>query len=371
MLDTKINQQLIEILQTDLLKWFEKAQRNLPFRQTKNPYFIWISEIMAQQTQIDTLIPFYNRFIANFPTVFSLALASEDEVIKAWEGLGYYSRARNLHRAARIIVADYDGLMPDNFAELIKLPGIGPYTGGAIASIAFNEPVSAVDGNVLRVISRYCNSFDDIGAAKTKKRMTDWIESILPEAAGDFNEALMELGALICTPQSPKCLLCPIRSGCQSDAAGTTEQLPIKAKKQKQTTKKMEVGIVKQNGCLCFVRRPDAGLLSGMWSFPIAEATAGNGQDIKKKLGENFSELNEPVFLGTSRHVFSHIIWKMSIYGFNLDDTVGETASNPYLVSDQRESRSDCQTVFKALSQVDELALPVAFSKLLDQLTDF
>jgi A/G-specific adenine glycosylase len=370
MLDTKINQQLIEILQTDLLKWFEKAQRNLPFRQTKNPYFIWISEIMAQQTQIDTLIPFYNRFIANFPTVFSLALASEDEVIKAWEGLGYYSRARNLHRAARIIVADYDGLMPDNFAELIKLPGIGPYT-GAIASIAFNEPVSAVDGNVLRVISRYCNSFDDIGAAKTKKRMTDWIESILPEAAGDFNEALMELGALICTPQSPKCLLCPIRSGCQSDAAGTTEQLPIKAKKQKQTTKKMEVGIVKQNGCLYFVRRPDAGLLSGMWSFPIAEATAGNGQDIKKKLGENFSELNEPVFLGTSRHVFSHIIWEMSIYGFNLDDTVGETASNPYLVSDQRESRSDCQTVFKALSQVDELALPVAFSKLLDQLTDF
>ncbi|PKM48547.1 MAG: hypothetical protein CVV01_02955, partial [Firmicutes bacterium HGW-Firmicutes-6] len=144
MLDTKINQQLIEILQTDLLKWFEKAQRNLPFRQTKNPYFIWISEIMAQQTQIDTLIPFYNRFIANFPTVFSLALASEDEVIKAWEGLGYYSRARNLHKAARIIVADYDGLMPDNFAELIKLPGIGPYTGGAIASIAFNEPASSL-----------------------------------------------------------------------------------------------------------------------------------------------------------------------------------------------------------------------------------
>jgi len=371
MLDTKINQQLIEILQTELLKWFEKAQRNLPFRQTKDPYFIWISEIMAQQTQIDTLIPFYNRFIANFPTVFSLALASEDEVIKAWEGLGYYSRARNLHQAARLIVADYDGLMPDRFTELIKLPGIGPYTGGAIASIAFNEPVSAVDGNVLRVISRYCNSFDDIGVAKTKKRMTGWIESILPEAAGDFNEALMELGALICTPQSPKCLLCPIRSGCQSDAAGTTEQLPVKAKKQKQPTKKMEVGIVKQNGSLFFVRRPDAGLLSGMWSFPIAETVTGNGQDIKKKLGENFPELNEPIFIGTSRHVFSHIIWDMSVYGFTLDDRVGETAAHPYLVANQQEARSDRETAFKALSQVDDLALPVAFSKLLGQLTDF
>lgn len=371
MYDTKTNPQLIAILQIDLLKWFEKSQRKLPFRQTKDPYYIWISEIMAQQTQIDTLIPYYNRFIDQFPTVFSLALATADEVIKAWEGLGYYSRARNLHQAARIIVADYDGLMPDNFAELIKLPGIGPYTGGAIASIAFNQRVSAVDGNVLRVISRYCNSFDDIGEAKTKKRMIHWIESIVPEAAGDFNEALMELGALICTPQSPKCLLCPIRSGCQSDAAGTTGQLPVKAKKQKQTTQKMEVGIVKQNGRLFFVRRPDAGLLSGMWSFPIIETTIGNGQSIKKKLGEYFPELNEPVFIGTSRHVFSHVIWEMSIYGFFLDDRVGKTAANPYRASDPGEAQSDCKTVFKALSQIDDLALPIAFSKLLDQLTDF
>ncbi|WP_373485154.1 A/G-specific adenine glycosylase [Acetobacterium malicum] len=365
MLDTKINHQLVEILQTDLLKWFEKAKRDLPFRRTRDPYFIWISEIMAQQTQIDTLIPFYNRFIDSFPTVFSLALAPVDEVIKAWEGLGYYSRARNLHQAARIIVADYDGLMPDNFAELIKLPGIGPYTGGAIASIAFNEPVSAVDGNVLRVISRFCNSFADIGDAKTKKQMTRWIESILPEAAGDFNEALMELGALICTPQSPKCLLCPIRSGCQSHTAGTTGQLPVKKKKTKQLTRKMEVGIVTQNGCLFFVRRPDAGLLSGMWSFPIVEATVGNGQDIKKKLGENFPELNEPIFIGTSRHVFSHIIWEMSVYRFNLDSMVSETASHPYFISAPGVPQSDHQTAFKALPQIDDLALPVAFSKLL------
>lgn len=369
MLNTKINQPLIEILQTDLLKWFEKSQRDLPFRRTRNPYYIWISEIMAQQTQIDTLIPYYNRFIAKFPTIFSLAQASVDEVIKTWEGLGYYSRARNLHRAARIIVSDYEGNIPDRFAELIKLPGIGPYTGGAIASIAFNEKVSAVDGNVLRVISRYGNSFDDIGDAKTKKQMTAFIEGILPDAAGDFNEALMELGAVICTPQSPKCLICPICGGCQSHAAGTTGQLPVKMKKTKQLTKKMEVGIVKQNSCLFFVRRPDSGLLSGMWSFPITETVAGHGHDIKKKLAENFPELNEPIFIGTNRHVFSHIIWEMSVYGFDLDDTIRETTSNPYLVSNQERTQADHQ--FKSLSQIDDLALPVAFSKLLDQLTNF
>jgi len=369
MLDTNKNQQLIERLQIDLLKWFEKSKRDLPFRRTRDPYYIWISEIMAQQTQIDTLIPYYNRFIQNFPTVFCLAQASEDAVIKAWEGLGYYSRARNLHQAARIIVSEHQGSMPSSFAELIKLPGIGPYTGGAIASIAFNEKVSAVDGNVLRVISRYCNSFDDIGDAKTKKSITRWIETILPEAAGDFNEALMELGAMICTPKNAKCPFCPIRSGCQSDAAGTTGLIPVKKKKTKQLTKKMEVGIITQNGELFFVRRPDSGLLSGMWSFPITETTVGSGQDIKIKLAENFCELSQPVFIGTSRHVFSHIIWDISIYGFKLDNLVCETATTPYLVSDQDDSRSDCQ--FKALSQVDDLALPVAFSKLLGLLTDF
>lgn len=370
MLDTNQNHQHIEILQVNLLGWFKESKRDLPFRQTKDPYFIWVSEIMAQQTQIDTLIPFYQRFIDKFPTIFCLALASEDEVIKAWEGLGYYSRARNLHQAARIIVSDYDGFMPETLAELIKLPGIGPYTGAAIASIAFNQKVSAVDGNVLRVISRYANSFADIGEAKTRKRMTTWLDSILPEAAGDFNEALMELGALICTPQSPQCQICPISSGCQSHAAGTTGVVPVKAKKQQQTTKKMEVGILRQNGRLFFVRRPDTGLLSGMWSFPITEMVGGNGQDIKKKLGAFFPELNEPIFIGSSRHVFSHVIWEMTVYGFNRDELVCETPAHPYSASADGDPLSTIQSTFKALSQIDDLALPVAFSRLLPLLTD-
>ncbi len=362
MSDINKNQPHIEILQVDLPRWFNTSKRDLPFRQTKDPYFIWVSEIMAQQTQIDTLIPFYHRFINQFPTVFSLAQAPEDAVIKAWEGLGYYSRARNLHQAARIIVADYDGAIPDTLAALIKLPGIGPYTGAAIASIAFNQPVSAVDGNVLRVISRYRNSFADIGDAKTRKAVSAWLDSLLPTAAGDFNEALMELGAMICTPKSPKCLICPIRDGCHSFAAGTTAQLPVKKKKQKQVIQKMEVGIVRQNGALFFVRRPDSGLLAGMWSFPITETRTSNGQTIKKKLGEFFPELSEPVFIGTSRHVFSHLIWEMSVYGFNLPTQLRETPASYGHLPSELQSRQQ----FKRLCEIDELALPVAFSKLLN-----
>jgi A/G-specific adenine glycosylase len=261
--------------------------------------------------------------------------------------------------------------MPDSFAQLIKLPGIGPYTGGAIASIAYNEKVSAVDGNVLRVISRYFNSRADIGETGTRKKMTHWIETILPDAAGDFNEALMELGALICTPQNPRCLSCPIATGCQSCALGTTDEIPVKKKKMKQSTKKMEVGIVRQNGQFYFVRRPDSGLLSGMWSFPIAEVVKGSGQDIKKKLRENFSELSEPFFIGESRHVFSHIIWEMRVYCFILPPRICETAETNYFVDSFPPKATTVSATFKALSQVDELALPVAFSKLLPLLEKF
>lgn len=364
MFNTNNNKQFIEILQVDLLIWFGDSKRDLPFRHTKDPYAIWISEIMAQQTQIDTLIPYYHRFIESFPDVAALASAPEDAVIKAWEGLGYYSRARNLHKAAKVIMSECGGCFPDNFNSLIQLPGIGPYTGGAIASIAFNERVSAVDGNVLRVISRYCNSFMDIGDGKTKKLITRWVEEILPEASGDFNEALMELGAVICTPQSPKCLICPVRSGCQSNALGTSNQLPVKKKKQKQVRKKMEVGILNRNGELFFVKRPDSGLLSGMWSFPITETKVGNGLDIEKKLKEIFPELSKPVFIGKSRHVFSHIIWEMTLYGFDLIPQVLELPT--VYISDQTAPETlSLKTRFKSPAFIDDLALPVAFSKLL------
>jgi|LGVF01.2.fsa_nt_gb A/G-specific adenine glycosylase len=362
MLNTNVETNAIQILHTELLIWFGAFKRDLPFRNTKNPYIIWISEIMAQQTQIDTLIPYFNRFISFFPDILTLANATEDQVIKSWEGLGYYSRARNLHKSAKIIANEYHGIFPKTFSELIKLPGIGPYTGGAIASIAYNEKVSAVDGNVLRVISRYCNSFLDISAGKTKKKITEWLETILPDTVGDFNEALMELGAITCTPKNPSCLICPISMGCQSYRFKTMDQLPIKRKKQKQTKMQMEVGIVYHSNTILFVKRPNSGLLSGFWSFPIIETNLGDGLDIKAKLSEIFPTLSNPIIIGESRHVFSHIIWELTVYQFILPLTINETPTK--FITYPIDTPS-IMTQFKSLESINDLALPIAFSKLI------
>lgn len=341
----------------NILTWFSKSKRNLPFRETKNPYNIWISEIMAQQTQIDTLLPYYHRFIAAFPTIKCLALASEDSVLKLWEGLGYYSRAKNLHKTAKIIMADYGGNFPTNYNTLIKLPGIGPYTGGAIASISFNERVPAIDGNVLRVISRFNNYNGDIADTKVKKQITDWVAAALPDTPGDFNEALMELGALICTPTSPKCMICPERDICQSCAAGTTDKLPVKSKKSRQKQLQMEVGIVDMDGSLYLVKRPKKGLLSDLWSFPIIEAENKHpGQAIHQLLGEFFPTLPKSKMLGTSKHVFTHIIWNMTVYYFEMKT---QSAAEPAEIYGEVRAR------FMDRKALDLVALPTAFSKLL------
>jgi A/G-specific adenine glycosylase len=354
----KISNAQIYILQNNSLNWFNKNKRSLPFRQTKDPYQIWISEIMAQQTQIDTLIPYYKRFIEKFPDLKTLAAAEESAVLKAWEGLGYYSRARNLHKTARLIESDYDGCFPPDYQTLIKLPGIGPYTGGAIASIAFNEAVTAVDGNVLRVISRFLNSHLDIGENKTKKVITQWLETILPANSGDFNESLMELGALICSPTNPQCPDCPLRDGCQAYAQGNQEKLPIKKKKIRPKTMQMEVGILIRDKHLFFVRRDQKGLLAGMWSFPIVAQTDEPGQAISKLLNQYTQYLPQAQYLGHSRHVFSHIIWEIEVYSFYLPAYLKEETAT-YSI------KADDQTCFIPIDETDRLTLPVAFKKLL------
>ncbi|WKY44848.1 A/G-specific adenine glycosylase [Eubacteriaceae bacterium ES2] len=348
----------IHILQNNTLNWFNKNKRSLPFRQTKNPYQIWISEIMAQQTQMDTLIPYYNRFIEKFPDIKTLAAADEAQVLKAWEGLGYYSRARNLHKTAKLIASDYDGCFPSDYQTLIKLPGIGPYTGGAIASIAFNEAVTAVDGNVLRVISRFLNSHLDIGETKTKKTITQWLETILPANSGDFNESLMELGALICSPTNPQCPDCPLCDGCQAYAQGNEEKLPVKKKKTRPKIMQMEVGILIQDQSLFFVRREQKGLLSGMWSFPIVVQTDKPGQAISNFLDHYTQHLPKAQYLGHSRHVFTHIIWEMDVYGFYLPASIKEEKAAYDLAGHS-------QTCFIPIDETDRLTLPVAFKKLL------
>lgn len=343
-----------------LLQWFYKSKRALPFRETKEPYNIWISEIMAQQTQIDTLIPYYHRFIAAFPDVKSLAAAPEESVLKLWEGLGYYSRAKNLHKAAKVICSEYAGIFPKHYEELIKLPGIGPYTGGAIASIAFKEKVPAIDGNVLRVISRFNNYNGDIANTKVKKAITDWVSKAIPDAPGDFNEGLMELGALICTPTTPKCMICPERDLCEALKAGTTDELPLKSKKQRQKKLQMEVGIIDMNGSLYLVKRPEKGLLSGLWSFPIIEEEKDHpGQAIQQILKPVFPNLPMSKVLGKSKHVFSHVIWNMTVYYFEID---------PVIAADASEKYGDEKAAFKNREQLNAVALPTAFSKLLELL---
>ena len=233
-----------------LLTWFAENKRNLPFRHAdeqgrKDPYAIWISEIMAQQTQIDTLLPYYERFIQQFPDVAALAAAEEDAVLKTWEGLGYYSRARNLRKAAQTIQSNFNGRFPAAYADILSLPGIGPYTAGAIASNAFGLPVAAVDGNVMRVITRLADWSIDIAGSDAKKKIGAVVTDLMPEESpGDFNEALMELGALVCTPNAPACLLCPWRDHCRALAAGRTESLPVKTKRVRHRILNGAVGLV-------------------------------------------------------------------------------------------------------------------------------
>ena len=220
--------------QTKLLTWFRKNKRQLPWRGEKNWYYIWISEVMLQQTQVETVIPYYQNFIRKYRRVEALANSSQEEVLKIWEGLGYYTRARNLHRAARIVVKDYNATLPSNREELLKIPGFGPYTTNAVLSLAFNKPYGVVDGNVKRVLARFYAIKDDIRDPKTHHKIQELMDFLLPaKYAGEFNEAMMELGATICLSKSPLCSDCPVSNSCQAYQNNLEKALPFKSKKTK------------------------------------------------------------------------------------------------------------------------------------------
>jgi A/G-specific adenine glycosylase len=292
-----------------LVRWFRGHQRDLPWRRTKDPYHIWVSEIMLQQTRVDTVIPYFNRFISLFPTIEALAEADEADLLKAWEGLGYYSRVRNMQIAARTIKEQYGGRMPDTPEEIGQLRGIGPYTAGAVLSIAYGKPVPAVDGNVLRVMSRICLLYDDIAKPAARVRVEQLIEDIIPEdAAGDFNQSLMELGAMVCTPRSPKCGDCPVRELCSAYAAGAVEELPVKSKAKKPRHEELAAYIIEgtgeHEGEVLLRRRPKDGLLARMWELPNEHLSF----DAQRQLG-----LDERFFM-EAEHVFSHIRWQMKVY---------------------------------------------------------
>lgn len=299
-----------------LIDWYLEEKRNLPWRNTSDPYKIWVSEIMLQQTRVDTVIPYYNRFIDAFPTMVDLANADEEHLLKQWEGLGYYSRVRNLQAGVREVVETYGSEVPKTREEISSLKGVGPYTAGAILSIAYGRPEHAVDGNVMRVLSRVLLIKEDIAKPKTRKIFEQAVTEIIDhDDPSSFNQGLMELGAVICTPTSPKCLLCPVRENCAAFYAGEQNHLPIKTKSKKTKTLQYDIYIIQNSkNQLLMERRPETGLLANMWQFPMIEYTNREMDTIPELQNRYSIQFNKENELGTFKHIFSHLTWEMNCF---------------------------------------------------------
>ena len=309
-----------------LLPWYEAGHRDLPWRKTRDPYRIWVSEIMLQQTRAEAVRDYYTRFLTVLPTVEALAACEEEVLQKLWEGLGYYSRVRNLKKAAQVVCDQYGGQLPADYNALLKLPGIGAYTAGAVASISFGIPVPAVDGNVLRVLSRLDDDRRCVTDPPVKKDLTARVMELQPaDKAGDFNQALMELGALVCLPNgAPLCESCPWGRVCKARAAGTALQLPVKARPKARRLVPVGVALVQSPEGWLLQRRPDTGLLAGLWQPPLWEdaafadaaamqkALADRGIDTAAVWGQ--TALARP--LPKAKHIFTHLEWHMSGWQF-------------------------------------------------------
>ncbi len=309
-----------------LLDWYARCGRALPWRESRDPYRVWVSEIMLQQTRVDTVIPYYRRFLEQLPDVPALAEAAEEKLLKLWEGLGYYSRARSMQKAARVAVARYGGRLPDSLEALRELPGIGEYTAGAVGSIAFGLPVPAVDGNVLRVISRILNAPEDVADPAVKKKITSLLSEVIAQECstdpadvgyvGNFNQALMDLGATVCLPGGePRCLLCPLRSLCRGFAAGTAGELPVKAAKAPRRVAERTVFVLTCGDRLALRKRPAGGLLGGLWELPGAEAALTPQQAKEALTAWGIACPGGPRKLKSAKHIFTHVEWRMTVYG--------------------------------------------------------
>ena len=304
-----------------LLLWYQKDHRDLPWRKTRDPYCIWISEIMLQQTRVEAVKEYYRRFLEALPTVSALAEAEEEQVLKLWEGLGYYSRARNLKKAACTIMEQYAGVFPSDWDSVRKLSGIGDYTAGAILSIAFGQPVPAVDGNVLRVLSRVFHDESDILDPKTKNRMTDLLRQVYPdEYCSEVTQSLMELGAMVCVPNGePKCPECPLSDICITKAMGDTDIIPVKSKKATRKIEKKTVFIIQSGEEFAIRKRSQKGLLHGMW-----EPFNMDGHLSKKEAEAAFPNNITIRRIGNHRHIFTHIEWDMVGYFVMLPEKEGD-----------------------------------------------
>ncbi len=335
-----------------LLEWYDKNARPLPWRRDSDPYHVWLSEIMLQQTGVLVVKDYYRRFLAVFPTVQALAGAEEQTVLKLWEGLGYYSRARNLMKAARLIVNEHGGRFPDTYEKIIKLPGIGHYTAGAIASICFNRPTPAVDGNVVRVITRIAGIGDEVTEA-VKKRITESLKAIYPaDRPGDFTQSLMDLGAVVCIPNgTPKCGQCPVSDICAANRDGTAMSLPVKSQKQAKKQQELTVFLLSCGDDIALHRRGDSGLLAGLWELPNVPGRLNDTAAVA--LAAEWGVKPAALLRSFQRsHVFTHIKWDMVCY----DIECGAQPDRFVWVSRRELSET--------------YALPTAFRKLVEEASE-
>ena len=330
-----------------LLKWYQENRRELPWREDRDPYHVWVSEIMLQQTRIEAVKRYYARFMKELPKIKDLAEISEERLLKLWEGLGYYSRARNLKKAAQKVMEEYRGVMPKSYEELLKLPGIGEYTAGAIASICYDEKVTAVDGNVLRVISRVIGSKKDVLLPETKKEIEAMVKEILPEQAGQFNESLMELGELVCLPNgAPECEKCPLKKMCIAYKKELTGEIPVRIKKVKRRKEEKTVLLViSANQKIALRKREEKGVLFGLYELPNLPKFL-NQEEIEKFCKEKGLEVEEIQELDDTKHIFTHIDWIMQ----------------NYLVRIKEENK---EWIWSSIDELNEkYALPTAFQKI-------
>ena len=312
--------EILSKIPTPLLKWYAENRRVLPWREEVSPYRTWISEIMLQQTRVTAVLPYFARFMAAYPTVADLAAADDGELMRLWQGLGYYSRARNLKRAAQQIVENFGGVFPDTYKDLLALPGIGDYTAGAILSIAMGQTVPAVDGNALRVVSRVCAYDGNVSDPKNRNRLRDAVAEILPDGrAGEFNQAMMDLGATVCLPHgTPLCKCCPFSSFCSAFSQNTPQKFPVKALKKTKKTEEITVFVLRRGDETALHQRPKSGLLAGLWEFPNTIGTL-NESAAAAWLSENNVIPHQWVKKINYTHEFTHILWQIAAYVIEIE----------------------------------------------------
>ena len=354
-----LNKEIFELEQivAPLLEWYDHHARILPWREEPTAYHVWISEIMLQQTRVEAVKPYYERFLRVFPDVKTLSEANEELLLKTWEGLGYYNRVRNLHKAAQMIMNEYAGEIPDTYEELLRLPGIGSYTAGAVSSIAFGRSVSAVDGNVLRIVARVRMDDEDILDAKVKKRIETELNQIMPEERpGDFNQAMMELGAMICIPNGEaKCQECPWHCFCQAKKYDRIQEFPKKKKKKARVIEEKTILVIQDAEKAALRKRPSKGLLAGMYEFPWLEGnkTSDEVLDYLKEAGFQVIHIKE---LEHSKHIFTHKEWHMVGYAVRVDELepnklLEQDSSLLFLEPENTEQNYPIPTAFSAYTK--------------------